>query len=79
MITNHYTIRPNEIKAGMVFVNIVTCHITHVDENGKVYFSLYRCPYPDPELYGNIPQGNKIDNVSIIDSLFPVIGWANET
>jgi len=48
-------------------------------ENGKVYFSLYRCPYPDPELYGNIPQGNKIDNVSIIDSLFPVIGWANET
>ena len=75
MLTKFYNLRPDEVKPGMVFAVIVTCHI---DRMGLP--RLYRCPYPNAQAYGGIPQGDRIHNFDeeVVKALFPVAHWAQK-
>lgn len=78
-IVNFYTVQPNEIKAGDVFVVTVTLHVQAIDKDGHPAFAMYRCPWPNPEIGGEgVPQGDHILKdlaEGVQRGLFPVISY----
>ena len=78
-IVNFYTIKPQEVKAGDVMVVTVTLHVMAVDKQGRPVFSMYRCPWPNPQIGDEgIPQGDHIMKelaAGAQKALFPVIGY----
>jgi hypothetical protein len=60
MIKNPYTIHPDEIQPGDVFVQTVTIHVNRRDSLGRVLVRAYRCGYPPQVSDDGIPQGNPI-------------------
>jgi len=75
MLTDFYNLRPDELKPGMVFACIVTCHIDYLGNP-----RLYRCAYPNAEVHDGVPQGSPFyeNTDEVVAALFPVVRWAKE-
>jgi hypothetical protein len=78
-IKNFYSIRPDQIEDGDVFVVTVAVHISK--NEGLMTYRAYRCPYPNPEIgEDGTPQGDRIfaDQVdTTVETLIPVLRWAD--
>ena len=75
-LVNPVTVRPDELKGGVVMAAVVTCHIT--GKAGCARYRLYRCPFPPgASMYEGIPQRARIADEGIVaGQLFPVVNWA---
>ena len=76
-IQDFYNTTPADIEPGDVFVITLTCHISHITEDGDVYVNVYRCPWPRPQIsMEGIPQGDNVkDSVKVAGELFPILGY----
>jgi len=79
-IKNLRTVEPSEMEPGDVLVCIVALHVGYWNMKGKPVVSLYRCPYPDPQIgRDGVPQGDKIvplkqqEGQALLKLLFPVM------
>lgn len=73
-LVNPYT--ANNLEPGDVMCATVKLMVGHHrDEDGKPYYTLYRCPYPDARIgWDGTPQGDKIhfDREEVTQALFPI-------
>lgn len=78
-IVDFYNLPPHELKAGDVMVVTVTLHVAAIDKEGKPAFSMYRCPWPRPQIgEEGIPQGDRIltEHAGMAQkALFPVVSY----
>lgn len=77
-IKNFYSIRPDQIEDGDVFVVTVAVHVSKFSD--RLTYRAYRCPYPSLDDDENgVPQGDRIftDHVNtVVETLIPVLRWA---
>jgi hypothetical protein len=78
-IKNFYSVRPDEVESGDVFVAVVAVHVTK-RYGGKLVYRAYRCLYPNFETdEDGVPQGARIYSGEdvVVESLMPLLKWAN--
>lgn len=61
-IVNGYTIRPIDLQEGDVMIATVVLRVKHHrGANGELLYSVYSCPYPNPDIgEDGTPQGMKL-------------------
>jgi hypothetical protein len=73
IVVNPRTVKPAVLKAGMVMMCVITCHLRE-GPSGLLYGKYYMTPYPPEQEYDGVPQGGAIDPQP---QLSPVINNAN--
>lgn len=76
-VKNAYTVTPDEIKEGDVYLFVVKLMVGHHRIKGKPVYRMYRCPWEGSE--NDLPQGSQVDMTGRVDkALFPTIAAACE-
>lgn len=76
-LKNFYTIGPDDIETGDVFVAAVTLHVVGKEKDGTLRIRMYRCQHEGD----GIPQGTRLDQESELlfsKALFPVTHFINK-
>lgn len=79
-IKRFYSIRPDQIEDGDVFIVTVAVHVSKFSD--RMTYRAYRCPYPTlDEDEDGVPQGDRIfDGVdNVVETLIPVLRWSDAT